>query len=80
MTLSDNIMVSPNGFLFDASIGDSYMCNPIGIEIINMMKEGNNQDTIKQKLLTDYVVSENELERDIADFLASLKKFGFIED
>lgn len=78
MALSENIMVSKNGFVFDASTGDSFLCNAIGIEIINMLKTNKNEKEIKDALLTDYIVSEYELDRDVDDFFSMLRRFNLL--
>lgn len=79
MALSDNVMISTNGFVFDASTGDSYMCNQIGIEIINMLKAGSNELAIKQKLFEEYMITEYELDRDVDDFIAMLRRHNLLD-
>jgi len=78
MALSENVMISNNGFVFDASTGDSFMCNAIGIEIINLLKTGRTEKEIKDTLFVDYIVSEYELDRDVDDFLSMLRRFNLL--
>ena len=42
MKLKKNIAISETGFIFNPSSGDSYSTNPIGLEIINLMKNNKN--------------------------------------
>ena len=46
MRLKKNIAISESGFVFDPDSGDSYSMNPIGLEILTMMKEGKEQGDI----------------------------------
>ena len=40
MNIKKSIALSDSGFVFDPSSGDSFSTNPIGLEIINQLKEG----------------------------------------
>ena len=39
MKMRKNIAVSDSGFIFNPGTGDSFSTNPIGMEIISMIKE-----------------------------------------
>jgi hypothetical protein len=39
MRIKKNIAISESGFIFNPAVGDSYSTNPIGAEIIKMLKE-----------------------------------------
>ncbi len=47
MKLKKNLALSDSGFVFDPSTGDSFSTNPIGLEIIRMLKEGKTTNDIK---------------------------------
>jgi len=49
--IKGNIAVSDSGFVFDSSTGDSFSINPIGVEIIKLMKESKDEAEIV-KILT----------------------------
>jgi len=40
MNIKKNIALSDSGFIFNPSTGESFSMNPIGLEIITMLKEG----------------------------------------
>ena len=50
MKLKKNIAISDSGFLFNPSTGDSYSVNPIGTEIIELLKEGKEDEATAETL------------------------------
>lgn len=50
MQIKSNVAISDSGFLFNPSSGESYTVNPIGIEIIDFLKQGKE----KKKLLISF--------------------------
>jgi len=80
MQINKNIAVSQTGFIFNPITGDSFSTNPIGREIIAMLNEGKDQNTIQEELLKRYTVDEATLEQDITDFLQVLLSYQFISD
>ncbi len=79
MNLKKNIALSDSGFLFNPSSGDSYSVNPIGIEIIKMMKEGRSNKDISKHILENYAVDEATVEKDYYDFLKMLEQHKLIQ-
>jgi hypothetical protein len=78
MNISENIMISSNGFVFDASSGNSFMCNPLGIDIIESLKSGKTEKETKEDLLKEYEVKDYELDRDVDDFISMLRRFNLL--
>ncbi len=70
--LKSNIAVSDNGFVFDSSTGDSYSVNPIGVEIIQLMKENKSSEEIIQSLEERYEVDAQTIDRDLYEFVQVL--------
>jgi len=76
MNLKKNIAVSDSGFIFNPSTGDSYSINPIGNQIISMMKEDKSDEDIIKNLLDQFMIDRSTVEKDLYDFknmLSSLK-------
>ena len=73
MNVSKNIASSESGFLFNPSTGDSFSTNPIGKEIITLIKEGNSLERVVEQIHQLYAVDQDTLEKDLADFLYILK-------
>lgn len=75
MKLNKNIALSDSGFVFNPSTGDSFSANPIGLEIIKLLKTGSDMKQIQAALLKMYAVDEATLESDCEDFINMLVKF-----
>jgi hypothetical protein len=79
MKLRKNIASSEEGFIFNPGTGDSFSTNPIGAEIINLLKEDNNISVIKAHMCEKYDVDEVQLEKDLDDFVSQLKEASILE-
>ncbi len=79
MKINKNIALSDSGFVFNPSTGDSFSTNPIGLEIIRLLKEGKEMDQVKASLLKQYATDEPTLEKDCYDFANMLIKLKLIE-
>jgi hypothetical protein len=80
MKIKNSIAISDSGFVFNPSSGESFSVNPIGSEIINMIKEEKSFDKIKNQVLKDYETDEITFEKDYFDFASVLKRYLLIED
>jgi hypothetical protein len=79
MNIKKSIAVSKSGFIFNPSTGDSYTVNQIAAEILEVLKESNSLEKVKEKILKDYDVDEKSLEEDLHDFSAHLQQLGLTE-
>jgi len=79
MKLKKNIAISETGFLFNPTSGDSFSSNQIGVDIINLIKEGKSSAEVKRFILTKYEVPPALLEKDFIDFVAQLQDFNILE-
>lgn len=80
MKLNKNIAVSDNGFIFNPLSGDSFSTNPIGQEIIRLMKEQQSKAEIVKTLAQKYNAEESTLEKDLEDFFQMLLSYQLIQD
>jgi len=80
MRLKKNIAVSETGFVFDPSTGDSFTLNPMGLHILELVKQGKNQNDICKEITSNYDVDDSSFERYFYDFVATLKQMQLIED
>lgn len=80
MKLKKNIAVSETGFIFDPTSGDSYTLNPIGMEIVTLLKKGLDPEVISGRILEKYDVEKGVLERYLYDFFGQLKQYQLIEE
>jgi len=79
MKLKKNLALSDSGFVFDPSTGDSFSTNPIGLEIIRMLKEGKSTGEIKAQIIKTYMTDDASFEKDFYDFVNMLTKHNLIE-
>lgn len=79
MKIRKNIATSEEGFVFNPATGDSFSTNPIGAEIIALLKEDNDLKAIKDHMSEKYDVDEVQLERDLDDFVSQLKEASILE-
>ena len=79
MNIKRNIALSDSGFVFDPSTGDSYSANPIGMEVIKMLKEQKSNEEIKDYVLNTYQTDEATFEKDFYDFVKMLEQNRLIE-
>jgi hypothetical protein len=80
MRLRKNIAVSDSGFIFNPGTGDSFSTNPIGIKIVNMLKEQHEDSEIIKAIMNDYNVDEATFEIDLQDFMNMLKTYQLTEN
>jgi len=74
-----NIAVSDSGFIFNPGTGDSFSTNPIGMEIIALMKEEKDIEAIKSVITEKYNVDDATFEKDYFDFLNMLQSYQLTE-
>ncbi len=68
------LALSESGFVFDPVSGQSFTVNDTGLEILRSLQHDANLGTTLELLTDKYDASQQEIERDIDDFLATLKE------
>ena len=79
MNIKKNIATSENGFIFNPTTGDSFSSNPIGAEILLLMKSGKTSMEIQEVILEKYEVEAAQLARDWEDWLVQLKDANLLD-
>lgn len=72
------LALNDEGFAFDPTSGDSYQVNHVGLFILNGLREGKEDPEVAQMLTEEYEVSQEDANRDMADFSGRLKTFGLV--
>lgn len=80
MKIKKNIALSDSGFIFNPSTGESYSVNPIGVDLLKMIKDGKSEEQIKKAILEQYQVDEATFERDYNDFINMMKHYALTEN
>ena len=79
MKLRKSIAISENGFVFNASRGESFTTNPIGSFILELIKEGKNEAEIQEAVLEKYAIDKATCEKDVYDFIKVLQQYNLME-
>ncbi len=79
MELRKNLAISDTGFVLDATTGESYSLNPMGLEILNYLKSGWSDEKIKEKILEKYDVDAATFDLVYFDFIRTLQHFDLFE-
>jgi hypothetical protein len=75
-----NVALSDSGYVFDPTTGESYTLNPIGLEIVQMLRQNMTDDEIQGRILDRYQVDASSLERYYMDFIGSLVQFELADN
>jgi len=79
MKLHKNVAVSEAGLLFNPVTGESFSVNPIGVEILNLIREEKDADQISKVILEKYGTDEATFEKDYHDFIGILEHNNLLE-
>lgn len=79
MNIQKNVAVSDSGFVFNPTTGESFSVNPIGTEIIQMVKQGKSKSEITDNILENYETEMDVIEKDIFEFFEMLKQYSLLD-
>jgi hypothetical protein len=79
MKLKKNIATNEEGFIFNPGTGDSFSTNPIGTEIIALLKDLKSHQEIIAIICSRYDVDKSQFERDLDDFKSQLVDSNILE-
>ncbi len=79
MKLRKNVAVSEAGLLFNPVTGESFSVNPIGIEILNLIREEKDPEQIGRIILNKYTTDQATFEKDYYDFIGILEHHNLLE-
>ena len=79
MKLKKNVAISEAGLLFNPVTGESFSVNPIGIEILNLLREEKNGSQIHAIILEKYSTDKATFEKDYNDFIGVLSHNNLLE-
>jgi hypothetical protein len=80
MKLQKNVAVSEAGLLFNPVTGESFSVNPIGAEILDMLKAEQGQEHILKTMLEKYSTDKDTIEKDLQDFIGILNHHNLLEN
>jgi len=74
-----NLFVDNNNMGVIQSTGETFQMNESAKEIIELLKQGIDKDTVVAQIAKKYNQKEEEVFIDVSDFLAKLKIYGLIK-
>lgn len=80
MNINKNIAVSDSGFVFNATTGESFSVNPIGVEIIELLKQHKDIGEICWQLNSKYNADITTIENEVIGFVNSLMQNSLIDN
>ena len=79
MKIRKNVAISDSGFIFNPDTGESYTANPLGLEIVEMIRQGLDFESIRRQILEKYKTDKDTVEKDYHDFLQMLDQYNLID-
>jgi len=75
-----NLAMNDNGFIFDPNTGYSYTSNETGLYILKEMAAGKEKAAIREQIMADYDVSEDNFNSDYEHYLMMLGALSLVDD
>ncbi len=75
-----NLAMNDNGFIFDPNTGYSYTSNETGLYILKEMAAGKDKAAIREQIMADYDVSEDNFNSDYEHYLMMLGALSLVDD
>ena len=77
LTLSQDIRLAKSqdgGILLDLVHGVFFNLNPVGVRIIELLRQGHDLSSLTRTIGSEFHVSDEIVKRDVDDFLSSLRQ------
>jgi hypothetical protein len=72
-TTLERLALSQSGFLFDPMSGHSFTLNETGVAVLEALQKNRDLRELRKVLIAEYDVDESTLDRDLLEFLGSLR-------
>lgn len=69
------LAISESGFVFDPASGHSFTANETALFILKSLQEHSSLEDLLQDIEKNYQVHQSNLERDVIEFIATLRKY-----
>jgi hypothetical protein len=78
MKLRKDVAVSEAGLVFNPTTGESFSVNPIGVEILGLMRQEKDIAEISRIITGKFNTDKATFERDLQDFTGVLKQYNLL--
>ena len=72
------LSLSPDGFAFSPSTGDTFTVNDSGMVILRSLQTSSDQEEAARRLMETCRIPREQAQRDVADFHDRLRSFGLV--
>lgn len=69
----ERLAISESGFVFDPVSGHSFTVNETGLDILRLLQQNRSLEGLQKRLCAEYDVEAETLDRDLLEFLGSLR-------
>lgn len=69
----ERLAISESGFVFDPVSGHSFTVNETGLQILRTLQHNRHLNALQEYLSAEYDVDHSALDRDLMEFLGSLR-------
>jgi hypothetical protein len=73
-----SLAISPDGFVFDPTTGESFTVNATGRAILEGLRDGRPPGELPGLIAERFAVAAEEASRDVDDFLDNLRAFRLL--
>ncbi|TSA24779.1 MAG: PqqD family protein [Bacteroidetes bacterium] len=80
LEINRHIAISETGLVLNPSTGDSFATNPIGLEILQILKRKTDYQEIQNYIISKYDVEVEVFQKDFQDFIICLRNYKIIKD
>jgi PqqD family protein of HPr-rel-A system len=74
-----NLQIDDGGIALNPVTGETFRLFGSAAELVRLLKEGADTDTLLQHLLQEYEIDEATARRDLDTFLARLERLNWVE-
>jgi hypothetical protein len=78
LRLKPTLRLTPGGYLFDGSNGETYTLNATGERIVQALLDGREPARLWSDLVATFDVKERRARRDVRNFLAHLRMYRLL--
>lgn len=78
MSLTNTLVVSPNGFGFRSDTGEVYRLNATAREVLGWLEEGDSETSIAQRLAQRHDLPLLRIRTDLSSFLEYLENLNIL--
>ncbi len=78
--IKPDIAISETGLIFNPRTGESFTINPVGMDLIKLIRQGRSPEEIKKIMLDDYDTDAENFDKDYSEFLLLLRGYNLLEE